>query len=251
MSYSFASKKAPWDYMSTYFIEGKEERLPLDSLKECEPGIFGRFPADIVAKSFKGINAHHGPNAWRWIIQEVTRGCVRSNKNKVVWVFNRAPSRPMTQSQFLDLIKRMNNYTNWVRLDQNAGFELIESITRCCNEVKDKLLCELSNRRVPHPKRNELYLTQAMQVRITNLAKLPEFVTFQKRRDYMHKQNAYHYTELARGGNQGKHKVVDPMPNPMSSVHQYLYEYHSYLGSFKNKDEGQPCASELVSEVFQ
>ena len=179
----------------------------------------------VVQKKFRGTRKL-GPTCYQWIFYEATQGLVRSDKNKQVWVsslFRKKGTEPWTPSQRLYLRKRLNLAEYWTLEDREGGFNLIEEVTRRCNEIHSELLMHLATRRQ----------TRTVKQRLLNIRELPDFVNFQTYRKPEHSRYRWEFSPIPQGGNNDCLQAERPVKVKVNSVHSLMSQYHNWLGKVR------------------
>ena len=220
----------PWESLYRQFRETGEARLSKTpfvdfSVKEFNTEKLTSI-VDIVKYKFRSLRKL-GPQCNMWIFYEASRGLIRSDKNKRVWVsnlFRKNNTKLWTPSQRLNLRKRLNSFNYWTAcLNESVSFKLISDITLRCNQIYSELLMYLSARRQ----------TMAVKHKLENLRELPEFVDFQTYRTRDHKHYKYCFAPTPQGGNNDAIKAARPLPVKLHSVHGLMMQYHNWLGKLK------------------
>ena len=219
----------PWESL---YRQGRETRVcgltePFNVGYEKREFDVERLPSvsKVVEKQFRGTRKL-GSTCYQWIFYEATQGLIRSDKNKQVWVsslFRKKGAKPWTQSQRIHLRKRLNKLEYWTVEDREGGFNLIEEVTRRCNEIHSELLMHLATRRQ----------TRTVKQRLLNIRELPDFVNFQTYRKTEHSRYRWEFAPTPQGGNNDCLQAERPVKVKVNSVHALMLHYHNWLGKFR------------------
>ena len=218
------SDLTPWESLYRESIEKHEKKL---SVQEGIDWEFKPFdidellnPIDTVSKYFDGARKL-GPHCYMWIFYEATRGLIRSDKNKRVFVATaakRTGRRSWTPSQTAHLRKRLVQC--WDKIDHESGHKVISEITQKCNDIQRQLIINLMDRQQ----------TRSTKQKLMNIREMPDFVEFQTYRRNEHKYYKYEYAPIPQGGSNTALPPSAPLRIKIQSVHGLMLQYHDWLG---------------------
>ena len=244
---SWIEESIPWRILSLRYADTRKKQKELDNRVQIVPGSPERLPIrlpiqvsvqdlpvfgtdEFLMKQFfrengRPVLSKFGKNVHLWILYFVTRGRIRADKNKNVYVFHGTPASE-EDTVWLRTIMENNSNKFWVKCSD--PFQILEDTTDRCNQLYEDIL---------HKYENGAYCTKGDRFRCNqvNLRRLPEFVAYQSHRSHQHKNNVWSFIGVKLGGNQGRAETPKSVPHRIQSVHWYLQKYHKFLAPISRK----------------
>ena len=237
---NWIAETIPWEILSKKF-DGRQKQTELSNdlsiltdtkcdpfeIEACKPADFKN--DELLSKFFgengRPILSKFGPNVHLWILHYVTKGRVRSDKNKSVYVFHGRPKNPEDTVWIKTIIE--NNHSGFWKKHEDP-FKILEQINDECNLLYEDLLKKYSN--CCEGKQGDIFRNH-----LINLRRLPEFAAYQSHRSHAHKQNVWSYLGEKQGGNKDRCDPQKSIPHRIQSVHWYLVKFHKFLGPIQRK----------------
>ena len=223
-NYNWANSKTPWELFGRRTLYELEKRGELRDWTTSKVQLVSpprsyfqrralkQIVDDFFTKKGKPRQARLGHEVDYYILWSVTRGLIRMNSHRMMWLYQGA------KTEILDLKRKCNKL--WSKVD-NAD-EILYRVTDVCNDIKTALIRELSTRP----------LKDFLKARLENLKRLPPFVPCQAE---LHRDNKRYFSHVGKTQG-GGHKRAKPEKSDVVerlSVHKLLQAYHDWLPAMR------------------